>query len=220
MTQIMSHIFLVCFVVGLVLSIVGLLFGMHTGHDFHIGHIHFDFGGHDMGHGGDLSHGGDMGHGHGHGDAGHGTNGESSVSFFSYYGLVMFVTWFGGVGLMLNRHTNGMLVIVLLGAIAAGFVGAGAVFYFLRSFLIKGETRMRESDYYLPGTLARVCSSIPADGTGEIMYVQGGTRKTLGARAEDGVGFKQGDEVLIIRYERGIAYVKSVAGDLEGASMP
>lgn len=219
MTTILANIFLVCFFVGLILTVLSLLFGM----DSHDAHFHMGghdagghFGGHDMGHGGDAGAG--HGHGHGHGDAGHGDAGHS-VPFFSYNGIVMFLTWFGGVGYILNRNASGAVVLVLLGAISSGFAGAAVVFYFLRNFLLKGETRMRPADYYLPGTLARVCSAIPPDGTGEIVYVQGGTRKTVGARSDEGTQYKQGEEVLIVRYEKGIAYVRSVADELEDEPM-
>jgi hypothetical protein len=43
--------------------------------------------------------------------------------------------------------------------------------------------------------------------------VQGGARKTLGARSEEGGTHPQGEEVVVVRYEKGIAYVKSVADE-------
>lgn len=193
MNQLASNFFLVCFIVGLILVMVSLLFGGHGGHHgIHIGH-----------------HGIDMGH-HGGGDGG------IHVSFFSYQGILMFLTWFGGVGYALNRDANIALLLVLLGALVAGLVGAGLVFIFLAKFIIPGETEMRPVDYYLPGTLARVCTPIRPGQTGEVVYVQGGSRKTLGARADaEEATHLQGEEVLIVRYDKGIAYVKSIADEFK-----
>lgn len=204
MSAILANVFLVCFIVGLLLTLSSLIFGMDHGghHDFHFfgGHGHADFGGHTDVHGGH------------HGDVNH--DGSHGPSFFSYTGLLMFLTWFGGVGYMLNSRADGTLLVTLLGALFSGLVGATAVFLFLGKFLMRGETRMDPRDYYLPGTLARVTSLIRQGGTGEIVYVQGGTRKTAGARSESGGTYKQGEEVVIVRYEKGIAYVESVDNEL------
>ena len=45
-------------------------------------------------------------------------------------------------------------------------------------------------------------------GTGEIIYSQEGTRRTCGARSEDGKPIAKGTEVLVTRYQKGIAYVR------------
>ena len=58
------------------------------------------------------------------------------------------------------------------------------------------------------GVLGRVTSGIRAGGTGEIVFSQQGTRHTCGARAESGEPLERGAEVVVTRYERGIAYVR------------
>jgi len=68
------------------------------------------------------------------------------------------------------------------------------------------------------GVLGRVCSPIREGGTGEIIYSQAGTRRTCGARSEDGGAINKGEEVMVSRYEKGIAYVRrwaEVANDEE-----
>jgi len=45
-------------------------------------------------------------------------------------------------------------------------------------------------------------------GTGEIVYAHGGARKSAAARSEDGRPIEKGMEVVIERYEKGIAYVR------------
>lgn len=57
---------------------------------------------------------------------------------------------------------------------------------------------------------------IRVGGTGEIIFSQAGTRKTCGARSEDGAAVEKGSEVIVTRYEKGIAYVRlweEMAGD-------
>jgi len=200
MNYIMANIFLGCFLFGFVLTASSFLFGFDAHHG----------GGHAGGHGA----GGDAGAGH----AGHaGSHGNHSVDhdsgnipFLNYNTIVMFITWFGAAGYVLNREATVGPVIALFGAVFAGFVGALLVFYFLRNILIRAETPMNPADYYLPGTMAKVTSGIRAGGTGEIVYVQGGTRKTAGARSDEGLAHPFGEEVVIIRYEKGLAYVRSV----------
>jgi len=49
---------------------------------------------------------------------------------------------------------------------------------------------------------------IRAGGTGEIIFSQAGTRRAAGARSDDGTALPKGAEVVITRYEKGIAYVR------------
>jgi hypothetical protein len=58
------------------------------------------------------------------------------------------------------------------------------------------------------GVLGRLSIPIRFGGTGELIYSQEGTRRVAGARSEDGVAIPKGAEVLVTRYERGIAYVR------------
>jgi hypothetical protein len=66
---------------------------------------------------------------------------------------------------------------------------------------------MDPADYRMTGVLATVNSTIREGGTGEIVYSQGGTRRSSGARSEDGSAIPKGEEVVVVKYEKGIAYV-------------
>lgn len=68
---------------------------------------------------------------------------------------------------------------------------------------------MDAADYEMVGVLGR--TSLPireTGGTGEIIYSQAGTRRTCGARSEDGGAIEKGTEVVVTRYDKGIAYVR------------
>jgi hypothetical protein len=67
---------------------------------------------------------------------------------------------------------------------------------------------MDPADYEMVGVLGRLCVSIREGGTGEILYSQAGTRRVCGARSEDGKAMAKGTEVMVTRYEKGIAYVR------------
>jgi hypothetical protein len=56
--------------------------------------------------------------------------------------------------------------------------------------------------------LGRVSSGIRTAGTGEIIYSQEGVRRCCGARSEMGTAIAKGIEVVVTRYEKGIAYVR------------
>jgi hypothetical protein len=93
-------------------------------------------------------------------------------------------------------------------AAAAGLVGAGIVFLFLSKVLVSREENMDPADYEMVGVLGRICSPIRQGGTGELIYSQVGTRRVCGARTEDGSGIAKGVEVIVTRYDKGIAYVR------------
>jgi hypothetical protein len=68
----------------------------------------------------------------------------------------------------------------------------------------------------MEGTVARVTMAIRADSTGEIRFSRDGSRRSEGARSATGQPIEVGTEVVIVRYERGLAYVEpwaSYAGE-------
>jgi len=90
----------------------------------------------------------------------------------------------------------------------SGITGAGIIYLFLSRVLTSEEENLDPADYEMPGVLGRTSVPIRQGGTGEIIYSQAGTRKTCGARAEDGAAIAKGTEVIVTRYEKGIAYVR------------
>jgi hypothetical protein len=191
--------YLVCFVAGFCLSVLALLGGtlhLPIGHDAHGWH----FG----------SHAGDIGHG-GH-PAGHG----SGISPFNFATLMAFLAWFGGMGYLLTgRGHLGELAVLGL-ALIAGVAGSAIVFVFLTKVLLRHEQFLESADFEMTGVLGKVTVGIREGGTGEIVYSQAGTRRSAGARSEEGAAIARGSEVVVTKYERGIAYVRpweELAGD-------
>ncbi|MDP9354714.1 MAG: hypothetical protein M3R02_05420 [Chloroflexota bacterium] len=177
----LDALFLGSFLFGLLFSAMSLLLGgIHVGHP-HVPSTRLHLGG-----------------GHHDGDVGP----LNSAT------ILAFIAWFGGVGyLVRNGLGTYALVSVLLGVVG-GVIGASALGWFLLKVMLPAERVLDPSDFRLPGTLARVTSSIRADGIGEIVYEQAGVRQVSAARSLDGLPLPRGTEVVILRCERGIAAVQ------------
>jgi len=197
-----SDFYLICFAVGFMFSLLSFIAGglnVH-GHWPHVHGLHFGNGGHAAG---------------AHGANGHG-NGAHSVSPFNLFTIAVFLAWFGGTGYILTRYSTIVLALGLVISTAVGLVGAGIVFVFLAKVLMTPEAEMDPADYEMVGLVGRVSSPIRESGTGEMIYTQVGTRKACAARSEDNVAIERDAEVVVTRYEKGIAYVRrweEVAGE-------
>ena len=208
-----ADFYLICFVVGFAFSFLSFVVGglhLHAPHLPHgIGHV-------GLGNGMTGGNGGATGHAAAHGPAGHapaGTNGGNGhatahVSPFNFFTIPVFLAWFGGTGFLLTRYSTVWFVFGLGLAIVAGLVGASAVFLFMSKFLLARERVLDPADFEMVGVLGKVSSTIREGGTGEITYSQEGTRRACGARSEDGKALAKGEEIVVTRYEKGIAYVR------------
>ena len=192
-----SVFYLGCFVVGFGLSALSFLFG-----SVHLGGAHFHF-----------HHGVHLG---GHGHAGAGDRGAGS--WFNLGTVAAFLAWFGGTGYLLMQYYGVWFGLALVVATFSGLGGASIVFWFLVRVLMKHERQLDAADYEMVGVLGRLSIPIRVGGTGEMVYTQGGTRRVSGARAENGDAIAKGVEVVVTKYEKGIAYVRpwdELSGDLE-----
>lgn len=128
--------------------------------------------------------------------------------FFNFSTTAAFLAWFGGAGYLITRYSAIWVWFGLGLAVASGLAGAAAVFWFVVKVLLAREQDLNPADYRMPGVLGRVSCPIREGGTGEIIYSRAGARRTSGARSEDGVAIPNGTEVVVTRYESGIAYVR------------
>jgi hypothetical protein len=160
--------YLICFAVGLVLTVLSLSGGLHH---------HMHFGLHRVAH---------TSHAHSAG------GGISPVNGFT---LTAFLCWFGGAGYLLERYGAFVTPLVLALATLSGLAGGMLIFWFLAKVL-------------LTGVIGRVSGTIRGDGTGEILFSQNGARRSSPARSDNGQPIARDMEVVVMRYERGIAYVR------------
>ena len=192
-----TSIYLVCFLLGFSLSAISWLLGalhLHLPHGFHGGP---PVRGHGLG-----AHGDQGGH------AAHSGHAAGAPSPYNFATLTAFLAWFGGAGYLLTLYSGVWFVTGLSLAVFSGVVGGGIVFLFLSRVLISHEENLDPADFEMVGVLGRISVPIRAQGTGEIIYSQAGTRRTCGARGEDGAAIAKGTEVVVTRYEKGIAYVR------------
>ncbi len=94
-------------------------------------------------------------------------------------------------------------------AALSGFLGAAVVFWFLFKVLLKHDRDLDPADYEMVGVLGRVSSVVRDNGVGEMIFSQNGVRRVASVRSEDGQPIAKGVEVMVTRYERGIAYVRA-----------
>jgi hypothetical protein len=214
----MFTIYLICFLAGVSFSALSLL--TMFAHGLHHG------GGHGHGHSAHAHH---VGHGHAqhgpsqgqHAVAGQQQNAvakatQNAVADAAVAGtpwlmrinitaIVLFLAIFGAVGLLLEPAHE--LSSLLIGGIAAACgVAGGAVVNRVLAAIVAKERPLEPVNF--TGVLAQVTIPIrDGGGTGEIIYTLDGTRCCSGARSDDGVGIGRGTEVVIVRYDKGIAYV-------------
>jgi hypothetical protein len=181
-----SDFYLFCFLIGFSLSAISFFAGAV--------HLHLPFKMHWPFH---VAH-------HGGPAAKAGTH----LSRFNATTVLAFLAWFGGIGYILANHST-LVALACLGiAVASGFAAGWLVYRFMFLLVRNTEGHMNEWDYRHEGSLGTVSIRIPADGTGEVIFEQHGARRSAGARSDDGSPIERGAEVVISRYEKGIAYVK------------
>ena len=180
-----------CFVAGLLLSVVSLLGGM--------GHLHWHL---HLPHGTHLPH---VGASH---TGGSGSPGGNTVPWWNAFSIMVFLCWFGAAGYLLTRYGSLVAGLVLVLAGLCGLVGGALIFLFLTKVMLPHERELTAEETSVTGVVGQVSAAIRAGGTGEILYEQMGARRSVPARAETGAGIERGEEVFVIRYEDGIAYVR------------
>ena len=125
--------------------------------------------------------------------------------------IMAFLTWFGGAGYIFTR-TLGLGAIFAVPWLYQRPIGGAIMFVLLARLLWPMMSKpLTRPNISLPGTSARVVSPIRAGGVGEIVYTKGGSRFTAGARCHGRAAGRKGEEVVILSYERGIAYVQRVS---------
>ena len=182
-----SDFYLFCFLVGFFLSVLSFVAGAV--------HIHLPFKMHLPFHLG--QHGAGASHGSG-----------THISWFNASSAMAFLAWFGGTGYLLTRHSRLVGLVILALSTSVGLAAGWSVFRFMVKLVAASDAPMSSEEGRLEGAVGTLSMSIREGGTGEIIFPLNGVRRCAGARAEDGRPIDKGAEVVIARYEKGIAYVK------------
>lgn len=181
-----NAIYLTCFGVGLVLSLLAFLSGF--GH-LHIGHLRLHAGHHRSG-------------------VLRAARGPAHASPLNGFTVVAFLCWFGGTGYLLHRGGVLSSALVLLFSVLSGLAGSSLVFWFLSRVLLANEKTLEAADTEIVGVVGRLSEAIRRDGVGEMLYSQNGARWSAVVRSEDGEAIERGAEVIVMRRARGVAFVR------------
>jgi membrane protein implicated in regulation of membrane protease activity len=198
-----TSFFVGCFAFGLLFTVVTFVLGSLGGTQSH-----------GVAHGliGALTGSHAAAHAHGH-SANH-------VSPFSLSTLSAFLTWFGGAGYLLTRYSPLAALAITLTALIFGVVGAALFFIAVARYIVPRLTVLNPEDFRVQGAVARVTSTIQPGRIGEIVYTLGGTRHADGARSESSELIERGTQVVILRVEKGIAYVEPWATFADSHQLP
>jgi hypothetical protein len=182
-----SNFYLLCFLVGFALSAASFLAGA-----IHL-HLPFklDVPWHFSGHHAAGSHGGGI-----------------HTSWFNASSVLAFLAWFGGVGYLLTQYSGIAAISTVVVATLAGLAAGYTVLRFLIKLTGAQDLPLLEGDRRVEGAVGVVSMTIREKGTGEIIYPVAGVRRCSGARTADGTAIEKGAEVVIERYDQGIAYVR------------
>jgi membrane protein implicated in regulation of membrane protease activity len=189
-----SNFYLFCFVVGFALSVFSFLAGAV--------HIHLPFRLHLPFHGGHHAGTGTSAAARG------GLRSGAHISWFNASTAMVFLAWFGGIGYMFTRYSHFVAIMCLGFATLAGLVAGWLVFRFMVKLMHSPDSHLKSEDYRVEGSVGTINMPIRANGTGEVIFSLRGVRRCAGARREDGQPLGKGAEVVIERYEKGIAYVR------------
>jgi hypothetical protein len=194
--------YLVCFLAGLMLSFISLLGGMgHFGGHVHLPHVHVPHA--------HMPHG-TVGAAHpvSAGGGGSAAQGGAEVPWWNAFSIMIFLCWFGAAGYLLTKYGSFVAGVVVVLAVICGVAGGAIIFVFLTRVLMPHDRELTADETDVVGVVGRVSSPIRSGGTGAIVYQQLGSTRSAIARSDDGQAIEKEDEVYVIRYEKGIAYVK------------
>jgi hypothetical protein len=196
----MITFYLVCFLAGLMLSVVMLLGGMghfagHIGTHVHVSHVHVPH----------APHGVHVPHASA---SGTGAQVAATVPWWNGFSIMVFLCWFGAAGYLLTKYGTFVAGVVAVLAAIAGVAGGAVIFLFINRVLVANEHELTADETEIVGAVGHVASPIRGGGTGEILYKQLGAIVSAPARSEDGVDLAREVEVYVVRYEKGIAYVR------------
>ena len=134
--------------------------------------------------------------------------GGGTIPWWNSFSLMVFLCWFGAAGYLLTRHSSFVALIVLLVSVVCGLAGGAIVFLFLVKVMLPHEHELSADETAVVGAVGTVTCAIRPAGTGEIVYEQLGARRSAPSCSDDGSAIERDEEVFVVRYEKGIAYVR------------
>lgn len=136
------------------------------------------------------------------------TDGFNFMSFLKPNLIILFITIFGGSGLIFNQRDYSMAITTVL-AVVCGFFGSFILDKFVIRKLKKYETTSAsKSD--IVGLKARAALDMEGDKVGYIIYQINDNTYQAPAKAFENSVIKKGDYVLIMGYRDNLFYVEKI----------
>lgn len=186
-------VYLVAFLLGLGFAVVsGLFSGVFSGGSEMAGNVdvtggHIEVGHHDVAAGDSV--------------------GLSPVSPVT---IAMFITTFGGTGLILKKWAALPMILHLPISAVSGLVVAGATFWVFAKILRATQASSHATVNEAVGIEAEIITAIPAEGVGEIAYTVKESRMSAPARTVDGKELPARSVVKIAKIVGGTFFVEKV----------
>lgn len=147
--------------------------------------------------------------GEGFGDA----DGDGPLAVIPLSSVAFVMAFFGLTGLV-GGATGAGAALVLIAAVVVGVVAGitnSAAFAWLRAHSNSSDI----ADAELEGSIAAVALPISGDRRGKIIVTKAGAREQMTASPVDGSEIDQGERVVIVRVDRGVALVAPLGPELE-----
>ncbi|TFE30641.1 hypothetical protein [Cohnella luojiensis] len=132
------------------------------------------------------------------------------LPFLSPTIIATFMTVFGGIGYLLQHHTNWSVIPVTSLALLIALGVSSAILFLVVLPLQAAQKGTAHSSKEMIGLEAKVVISIEALRLGEIVYEQGGTRHNAPAKALEEETIPQGSQVRILDETAGTFVVEKI----------
>ncbi|MYA74435.1 MAG: hypothetical protein F4Y27_07145 [Acidimicrobiaceae bacterium] len=145
------------------------------------------------------------------GDADADAGGEA-LSVIPLSSIAFFAATFGFVGVVGGATGAGAVALFVTSAVVA--VVAGLISTQAFKWIRKNSVSSEVMDSELEGSMARVALEVSSDHRGKIIVDMAGAREQMTASPIDGSTIKEGERVVIVKVESGVAIVAPLGPDL------
>lgn len=138
--------------------------------------------------------------------------GGEALSVIPLSSIAFFAATFGFVGVVGGATGAGAVALFVTSAVVA--VVAGLISTQAFKWIRKNSVSSEVMDSELEGSMARVALELSSDHRGKIIVDMAGAREQMTASPIDGSTIKEGERVVIVKVERGVAIVAPLGPDL------
>lgn len=138
--------------------------------------------------------------------------GGDAFSVIPLSSIAFFAATFGFVGVVGGATGAGAVALFVTSAVVAVLAGLMSTQAF--KWIRKNSVSSEVMDAELEGSMARVALEVSSDRKGKIIVDMAGAREQMTASPIDGSTIAEGERVVIVKVERGVALVAPLGPDL------